>query len=640
MKNLTNKIKFIVATAVAGLGVSSCSLDMLPLNEVVLENYWTDKSDVESVVTSCYAGMQESGYVEKLIVWGETRSDNLTVGPNVPDGLKDLMKGALKTTSNYCDWASMYNVINRCNTVLYYAPQVAEEDPNYTKSDLAINVAECKALRAMSYLTLIKTFRDVPFSLDPSIDDNQDYTQPATSFEVILDSLILDIESCKDDAPRRYTEAAYNTGRITRAAMYSLLAELYLWRASDYNLPRELQNEYYRKCIAACDWVINFKLAQYSNNDFRDVSGNTIVLSSLIDNNVFNSYGYPLLAEYNTGGTQPRAFNAIFGEGNSYESIFELTYKYNSNITVNTEVSYYYGGHKDNGATVQYVAANGNLMPSAPTADQYDDKSLFPVRSDYRSAAAFHFEDKDAYDIYKYVSYPVSLNNVGQTTRFTYPEQKNSTRQYDVQYENWIFYRLTEIMLFRAEAEIELAGNLNASASESTPAEEEAAEGEEGSEAKPRKAATIVDGSSLTTAEQLFDDAFTLISAVYVRSNPAANPVNGSATSRPNRSDYDGDGISSTKDKMEKLLMNERHREFLFEGKRYYDLVRQARRIGNTSQFTEAIQSKYGEASKAVIIKMAMMDFMYMPIWKKQIQLNRNLNQNPAYAEEDEIVKN
>ena len=99
MKNIISKIKFIAAAALVGTSVSSCSLDLLPLNEVVLENYWTNKSDVESVVASCYLGMTENGYVSSMIVWGEDRSDNITAGPDVPATLNNLMKGSLKTTT-------------------------------------------------------------------------------------------------------------------------------------------------------------------------------------------------------------------------------------------------------------------------------------------------------------------------------------------------------------------------------------------------------------------------------------------------------------------------------------------------------------------------------------------------------------
>ena len=618
MKNIKNIIKTASAVAFMGLVASSCSLDMLPLNDVVLENYWTDKSDVESVVSSCYVGMQEGGYLTQLMVWGEDRSDNVTTSTDVPSALSNLMKGSLKTTNTYCNWASLYNVINRCNTVLYYAPLVAEKDPNYTESDLKINEAECKALRAISYLTLIKTFKDVPFSLQPSIDDNIDYRLPQTSFEVILDSLIEDIEECKDFAPRKYSIKTYNTGKITRAAMYSILAELYLWRASDYKLTAAQQNEYYRKCIEACDWVLDFKIEQYRANDIQDED-----LTKTVDTNVWTNFGYPLLSEVGTGGSSSSgaAFNAIFGDGNSFESIFELTYNYPSSLKTNEDVGFMYGGYNSDNVLVRYVAGSEDLMTTAPTGQTYSDNSLFSVCTDFRSLLPFVYTENGSFNINKYAVSNVNCNYTG-TGNITYTSLPNqSVRTRGLMNQNWIFYRMTEIMLFRAEAEIEIAGNLSASAE---PADDT-------SEESSKKRVNAVDGSSLATAEELYDDAFNLISAVYVRSNPAS--IN-TVTARPSRSDY------TTLEDFETLLMNERQRELLFEGKRYYDLVRQARRVGNTNEFVRKLTSKFGEGGSAVAIKMRQMDFMYMPIFKTQMQVNPNLVQNSAYLDEEEIVKN
>lgn len=612
--------------------MNGCSLDMLPLNDVVLENYWTNKSDVESVVTSCYKSVQASDYVSSLIVWGEDRSDNIIAGPNVPANLNLLMKGSLKTTNSYCDWSSMYKVINRCNTVLYYAPMVAEKDPNYTESDLMVNTAEVKALRAMSYLTLIKTFKDVPFTLTPSVDDNIDYRLPATKFEVILDSLIEDIESCKDFAPRRYSQKIYNTAKITRAAMYSLLAELYLWRAADYQLTADEQNVYYRKCIECCDWVLNFKIQQYVNNEIEGED-----LPKKIDSEVWSTYGYPLLAEANLSGSSSSAaaFNAIFGKGNSYESIFEITFYDGTNITTNEAVGFMYGGHNDKGNTIQYVCANDQLMSTAPSGSTFDNRTLFSTATDYRSIAPFRYTEDGAFDINKYACSSVSVDYNGTGTISYSNLSRNSTRSYTQMYENWIIYRMTEIMLFRAEAEIELAANLNAAAAQEEEGGEEEGGGEgggEGGETKSRRASSIaVDGASLSTPDELFDDAFNLISAVYLRSNPAARSA---ANAKPKRTDF------TTVQDFETLLMYERQREFLFEGKRYFDLVREARRIGDTSKFAATLQTKFGEGGAAVAIKMLKMDFMYMPIFKRQIQVNPNLVQNSAYADEEQIVNN
>ncbi len=636
MNIIKNKITLAAAVAAVGMGLNSCSLDMLPLNDVVLENYWTDKSDVESVMASCYSGMQEGGYISSTIVWGEDRSDNIVAGQNVPGPLRDLMKGSIRTTNTYCNWAPIYNVINRCNTMLHYAPEVAKKDPNYTPSDLNVNIAECKAIRAISYLTLIKTFRDVPFTMEPSIDDNVDYRLPQTKFEVILDTLIKDIEGCKDFAPRKYSTKIDNTAKITRAAMYSILAELYLWRASDYNLTPSEQNDYYRKCIEACDWVIDFKIQQYKNNDIEDED-----LSKLIDTKVWSEFGYPLLSE--TGGSMYKcssAFNSIFGTGNSFESIFELCYNSPSNTKINEDVGFMYGGYDDKNKSVTYVTANDQLMTSAPVGETFDNSKLFSTATDLRSILSFRYSEGGAYEISKYSCRSVDVDYSGTEpfTKYTTLSAR-ANRSHSQMYPNWIFYRLTEIMLFRAEAEIEIAANLDKAAA-AEEEEQQPAEGDNENEGEqndqeddvPANMRKAQKGADLQTAEELYDDAFNLISAVYLRSNPAARTK---STARPVRTNFKSYSDFST------LLMNERRRELLFEGKRYFDLVRQARREGNTGKFVLALNTKFTEGGGAAIaIKMKQMDFMYMPVLKTQMQVNLNLVQNSAYLDEEQIIKN
>lgn len=629
MKSIKNIIITTTAYVVAGLGLSSCDIDQLPLNEVVYENFWTNKDDVESVVASCYVGASADGYVENLLVWGEGRSDNVQVGNDLPDSLRYLLQGSLKTTNPYCNWSAFYNVINRCNVVLHEAPKVKDKDPNYTESDYRINIAECKFLRAYSYLTLIKTFKDVPFTFDASIDDTQNFRLPQTKFEVILDSLISDIESCKNYAPRRYSEVAKNTGKVTRAAMYSLLSELYLWRASDVNLTPDQQNVYYRKCIEACDYVLNFKIEQYEANDIDGLD-----LRTVVDREVYGEYGYPLLAEEMTPGTNnggPQATNFIFGDGGSFESIFELTYSYQGQQTVSNVVRKKYGSSSEQ----QQMLANEKMLEVKPdNSASYSDNKLFSVPSDYRSIASFYFnETNGGYNIYKYV---VQDNRAGDPrenygtvgTAYTAATRTQSYGRSGGD-PNWIFYRLTEIMLFRAEAEIELARNMDAAAApapaDTTSTDSTAAP----SSIKMRKASIAVTGSSLATADELKKDAFDLISAVYRRSNPIVKTSPKYAPTQPTT--YDG---------FHTLLMNERRREFLFEGKRYYDLVRASRRVGNTREFRAALATKYGDAGASVAIKMIQLDFMYMPVAKSEMKVNPALVQNSCYLDEQENIKN
>ena len=620
MKNIKNNIKLFAAVAATAMGVSSCSLDMLPLNDVVLENFWTDKTDVESVVASCYQATKEGRYISNMIVWGEGRSDNVDVGNNIPPALNSIMMGSLKTTNEYCDWSSMYNVINRCNTVIHYAPVVADKDPNYTPSDLNITIAECKFLRAYSYFTLIKTFKNVPFSFEPSIDDSEDFRVPATSFENILDTLIMDIESCKDYAPRKYSNVAFNTGKVTRVAMYALLAELYLWKASDYNLPAEEQKEAYTRCIEACDWVLNFKIQQYKNKDTNGVD-----ITEYVDD-VWEIFGYPLLSEKKflnatmNGEAVPNGFYSNFSECGSFESIFEIPFQYQSNLDNNAAVAEMYGYFANNGGLKQNLKASQKLMTKVPeNTSTYLDNSLFSIRTDLRTLLSFTWEEGNSFEISKYVvSMPsCNYNGSGTISESAYKNRTVMPRSEGLHYESWIIYRLPEIMLFRAEAEIELAGLIDENAVPTSGV------------------LTYRDGSSLLeSASDLYADAYNLITAVYIRSNPGAVSSKRLASSAPQLAQFRGLAAFET------YLMNERRRELLFEAKRYYDLVRQARREGNTDKFSTALSSKFSGGTSSLKIKMKMMDFMYMPILKSQMQVNPNLVQNPAYADEEENVKN
>ena len=213
---ITKRIKqYIIAGSLCCGGaaaLSSCSdfIDILPMNDVVLENYWTEKGDVVSVRNSCYESLESADALNRIGLWGELRSDNLFAGANVPNEVNEILKENLLPSNPYCNWSKIYECINRCNTVAYYAPKVQAIDPNYSEADMKADVAEVSALRALCYFYLIRTFRDVPYTREPSIDDTQNYILPATPFNDVLDSLILDLENVKDDAVRRYQQERFS----------------------------------------------------------------------------------------------------------------------------------------------------------------------------------------------------------------------------------------------------------------------------------------------------------------------------------------------------------------------------------------------------------------------------------------------
>ena len=556
-----------VSTGMATVAVS-CSdfLDVLPLNDVVLENYWTKKSDVTSVLMGCYESMQSSDCVTRMGLWGEVRSDNMKMGTASDQNLEQMVKENILPSNTYCNWAVFYQTINRCNILIHYAPEVQELDPNYTLSEMKANIAEATFIRSLCYFHLIRAFRDVPFTREPSIDDTKEYRVPADSFSVVLNNIIADMEAVKDDAqlyfrkpnPDKQKDDAEvdNTARVTRPAMYALLADLYLWKGD------------WQRCVDCCDYVIKFKQDEFDK-----------LLKRRLQNDVFIFNDIPLLMEKieNTSGN---AYNEIFGKGNSFESIFEITYdeRLNNNNQNSYVSNHYYNGSNSSSSNGR-LAAVDEFYEGLPTnsTELFNNKDCRAYESIYQAGTTQFF-------IAKYAATRAILDNTRSDWQPSYNWRSDG-------YAHWIVYRLTDIMLMKAEALVE-----------------------QGSDH--------------------FEEAFTLVNTVSKRAVNSFAPGSGEVLKF---SDYQG-----SKESMQQLVMDERHRELMFEGKRWYDLVRMARRTGSTKDLAKTVTKKQITNISGIQIRLADDNALYLPYYRNELKVNPYLHQNPAYhtGDDSDLEKN
>lgn len=571
--------KYTVLSVGIAFGLSSCSdfFNILPLNEIVLESYYTEENDINSVVNSCYVGLQAPqpqsgnplGTVHLLAAWGEMRSDNITVGSSPSTDETQILKENIMPTTVYSNWSPLYTVINRCNTVIHYAPLVHKKDPNYTESEMRASIAEVKALRALCYFYLIRTFRDVPFVTKPSIDDTQDYMLPTTSFDEILSFLINDLESVKEDAVRRYADPINNTTRITRYSIYALLADMALWKQD------------YSKCVEYCDKVIDYKKELYLEEVELRGNNTDLVLFKEI----------PLISEHASGSTRSgNTTTKIFGAGNSFESVFELNYEENQTVG-NVFIQNYYGS----GSTVGRFSVPPFLIENVANGTNKVFKNTDCRYLEFMGPAT---AASTQYSIIKYTRTSVSFDTP-LTASSTSPTVSGTSRS--GAYANWIIYRLTDIMLMKAEAQVEIGKSL----------------------VSPSEDAAI-------TLKPYLQKAFTLVSAVYNRANNLTNL----STDTLKFADYKGSAAT-----MQDLVQLERQRELLFEGKRWFDLVRRARREGRNDNLISNAIKKQTSNSGAIQIKLSSIDGLYFPYSESELKINPLMKQNPAYDTEKTSTK-
>lgn len=191
-------------------------------------------------------------------------------------------------------------------------------------------------------------------------------------------------------------------------------------------------------------------------------------------------------------------------------------------------------------------------------------------------------------------------------------QKRDDSRTYDRFAQNYIFYRLADVMLMKAEAQVQLAE---------------------------------------TDDDIRLRQAFNLVQAVNNRSL-----YSGSLASDSLKFNY-----YKTRVAIEPLILTERLRELCFEGKRWYDLMRynfrhvegidysktlyQQQEEGkeftrNDATFLNLVTRKYTSGAAAAASKMRTEPYLYMPINQSDIDVNSNLRQNPAYRNDSEYEKN
>ena len=576
-----------------GMTQTGCSdfLEVEPLNQIVFDKFWNEKADVDGIIAGCYSAMQDENIVKRMMIWGEFRSDNIAIGRNIDQdvNLEKVLKENIDAKNSYTKWEGFYNIINRCNTVIKYAPGVAAADLSYTQSELNANIAEMVGLRSLCYFYLIRAFRDVPFTREAYTDDTQKMDLPATKFEDVLDSLIYDLESVKGLAVKRYptSKPLYQTGRISQDAIYAMLCEMYLWKKD------------YQNCIKYADLVIESKkliakelrsTAKYKNSS----SGNT---SQSLER--FN--GFPLISGNISSNYYGNAYSKLFGYDDyvdeyNQEIIFQLVFDDNpfaSGMMSNQAVSTFYGNNTNSIGLV----APADFILEEIASEAFSSRKVFSPSNKLVDARLYENCNQANSSINKFTTRSIEIDatrtdKVGVSYYSLYSDKDVGS--------NWVIYRLTDIMLLKAEALTQML--------------------QEGSTQE------VIDYNT-----PILDQAFWLVNAVNKRSVCETTLVDTLV-----RSDY------GTKSQMETLVYQERQRELMFEGKRWFDLVRISQREGNTQTLTAAALLKASMGGSVIANKLTKMDAIYWPYNYDELKVNLKLKQNPAFSsgENDSYAKN
>lgn len=582
-KNISRSSQTIRTLVVGALVAmtSSCEdfLTIYPTDKVILENYWSEKADVENMVANSYASLMSSSVIEKMLVWGEVRSESFVETTDLKGALKNINDANLLSSNSYCNWSEFYYIINNCNIVMKYAPEVMKKDPNYTVGDYNVTKGEMLAIRALCHFYLVRTFRDIPLLTEAMVDDSQNLYQEQVGPLVALEQIYQDLKEAEflvlaSDA---YPNMTRNRGRITRDAVRTMIADVLLWKAAFTAYESEADcNAYYTECIAYCDEVINSRMAylkEERENSGVSFDGEEEELEYPLNPITVDKNGLPDGIYYNP------AYTNVFYLGNDeIEGIFEINF--GSNID---DANY---------MVPAILGYDGKTGPFSASPYLAQENGAYKETDFRRTSFICLSADMETLPVAKYTTYDVEDPKAYlYSYKTTTVNSKDGHGRKDQRYAlstNYIVYRMPDVMLMKAEA---LAYRRNDS------------------------------------IENDGERAFEMVKAIWDRSNPAA---------KNDTLQYDASIIG-----LQDIVLEERHRELVFEGKRWFDLVRRALYEKSTEGILNIfVDKKYTSGANAIKSKIPDINNLFFPIAERELNVNPLLKQNPAYEKDDFFNKN
>lgn len=221
-----NKFNILIAMLVC-LNICGCSdfLEEDPKGKLTTDNFYNSESDARQAINGVYRRL----------------SDSWVTGYNIKQIPNDLLKRAswdeASGLSNFTYgsentyiagmWQNHYAVIKDCNSVIDNVTANKEKINNWERY-----VGQAHGIRAFLYFDLVRWFGDVPLVLtDTKSLDGLEVTR--TPQKEVFRQIIEDFEYCiSHTMDKGDTSKGYQYGRLTKDACHSFLAKVYLWLGS------------------------------------------------------------------------------------------------------------------------------------------------------------------------------------------------------------------------------------------------------------------------------------------------------------------------------------------------------------------------------------------------------------------------
>lgn len=441
----TRHIFLYSALAVAGLTVTSCSMDTESKTSQNDETAYRNTEAIEMALVGCYDGWQRTISSEEVGMYmlAEFASDQAHGGLGFSDGKNNnvLDQFDISVAPSYnnlfnADWINYYAAIFRCNKVIQ-----AEETADWG-GDLAARgriIGQARALRAILYFDLARMFGDVPLVTVPTEEN-----LPRTAASEVYKQIFEDLKYAAANIPANafpLDNRKENDGRITKYAAEALLARAYLYYTGYYGQENEGCSK--QEAIDALEDIINNGGYELEAN-YADL----FMPACTKDASNGSNYAWDTTFKgkyYNNGGWVSDISKEVI-----LNLKFSATADYNGNADGN--VFQVYLGPRNKCATGVNIASGwGACSVTQKFVDTYKDDPRFNACVWSCADAGFAADVNDTYEYTGYYTRKYAPMCFSDGTRQEVGFELGEQHMNLTYYQDWTVMRYADVLLMHSE---------------------------------------------------------------------------------------------------------------------------------------------------------------------------------------------
>jgi hypothetical protein len=587
---MDKRVKYfnVIALLIAMVFISSCKQFFNPDQEIDIteDKLFNDWYEYRSVAMGLY-GLQQQ-LAEQLLVLGELRADLLTVTPNADADLVEINNFNVSKTNKYASPTNFFKLISACNNFIRILekkhPEVLDRSSAISNYDRLYGEALC--MRAWAYFTAVKIYGKVPFIYESltTIEEIENYVN---SSSIYIDSVYIDFSIVKTMYDMDLVVDHFTNELETKVKAVGVE---YDKDKPDPTWKLTVWSPYAMDALLGTMFLTQGNLIK-AENRFKNIIENATTNNRYEITDVFANGSWPNIFSSidETEHIYVLWFNKANFQQNRFQSLFETRapHKYMlkpSGVAIKKWESTFSNQVYPQVTSNQQAARARMVFRGMPGDDyrgyqgsfiytysgqelDYDNwKSMLILKSrgDFRTASLI----MDGMDtvVYKY--------SIGKTV-------------YD-QDANFIIYRAAGIQLYEAEIVAYLLKDYDHNGTIITRT--------------PLALRIVNDGSNYDVnsgREQLgirgrvglgnAQDGIKIDNFVFSH-DPITNEINGYRNLTNN--------LPAKQRLLEELILDERAMELAFEGERFYDLIRVAKRRNDPSFLAKIVSSKFPAAQR------------------------------------------